>query len=203
MKQPANITLGRKVYHPQRLPDGVYAGQARGPHAPACASKRRKSLAWDPPDLGASWDLSAPLPAQFPHRMQGATAARNIRATPLLRLAATPCPPRVLRTRGRRVLPGLLSTQPPCEGVAGLSPARETPCWAHSPIPNISHRQGAKNALAGMGRTPKDGNRVTSPEGAFRSMESKQPNSLDGATLASWRFKSFLGSRVIDRRAHL
>jgi hypothetical protein len=24
-----------------------------------------------------------------------------------------------------------LSTLPPCEGAAGLSPARETPCWAH------------------------------------------------------------------------
>src|SRR5262249_42369638 len=35
--------------------------------------------------------------------------------------------------RGRRVPPGLLSTHPPREGAAGLPPATETPCWAHSP----------------------------------------------------------------------
>src|SRR5215510_10304609 len=29
-------------------------------------------------------------------------------------------------------LPGFLSTHPPCQGAAGLSPAREAPCWAHS-----------------------------------------------------------------------
>jgi hypothetical protein len=39
--------------------------------------------------------------------------------------------------RGRRVLPDLLSTHPPCEGAAGLSPAREAPCWAHNPIPTL------------------------------------------------------------------
>jgi len=34
--------------------------------------------------------------------------------------------------------PGLcpaLSTLPPCEGAAGLSPARKAPCWAHNPDP--------------------------------------------------------------------
>jgi hypothetical protein len=40
--------------------------------------------------------------------------------------------------------PGLapaLSTLPPCEGAAGLSPAREAPCWAHNPNPTIiAHR---------------------------------------------------------------
>jgi hypothetical protein len=40
--------------------------------------------------------------------------------------------------------PGLtpaLSTLPPCEGAAGLSPAREAPCWAHSPNPTkFEHR---------------------------------------------------------------
>ena len=45
--------------------------------------------------------------------------------------------------RGRRVPPGLLSTHPPCEGAAGLSPARETPCWAHSPDPKITHAPSA------------------------------------------------------------
>ena len=40
--------------------------------------------------------------------------------------------------RGRRDLPGLLSTHPPCEGAAGLSPARETPCWAHNPNRRIN-----------------------------------------------------------------
>ena len=40
--------------------------------------------------------------------------------------------------RGRRVPPGLLSTHPPCEGAAGLSPARETPCWAHNPNRRIT-----------------------------------------------------------------
>src|SRR5262245_58446682 len=30
-----------------------------------------------------------------------------------------------------------LSTLPPCEGAAGLSPAREAPCWAHSPNPTL------------------------------------------------------------------
>jgi hypothetical protein len=29
----------------------------------------------------------------------------------------------------------LLSTLPPCEGAAGLSPARKAPCWAHDPNP--------------------------------------------------------------------
>ncbi len=38
-----------------------------------------------------------------------------------------------LATRGRRDTPGFLSTHPPCEGAAGLSPAREAPCWAHNP----------------------------------------------------------------------
>src|SRR5262249_6768382 len=33
-------------------------------------------------------------------------------------------------TRSRRDMPGLLSTHPPCEGAAGLSPVSETPCWA-------------------------------------------------------------------------
>ena len=47
-----------------------------------------------------------------------------------------------LAPRGRRVPPGLLSTHPPCEGAAGLSPARETPCWAHSPNRRIN--QAAK-----------------------------------------------------------
>src|SRR5262245_27611716 len=46
-------------------------------------------------------------------------------------------------TRGRRDLPGLLSTHPPCEGAAGLSPARETPCWAHSPDPKINQAASA------------------------------------------------------------
>jgi hypothetical protein len=43
-----------------------------------------------------------------------------------------------LAPRGRRVPPGLLSTHPPCAGAAGLPPARETPCWAHSPDPKIT-----------------------------------------------------------------
>jgi hypothetical protein len=43
-----------------------------------------------------------------------------------------------LAPRGRRVPPGLLSTHPPCEGAAGLSPARETPCWAHNPNRRIT-----------------------------------------------------------------
>jgi hypothetical protein len=36
--------------------------------------------------------------------------------------------------------PGLcpaLSTLPPCEGAAGLSPARKAPCWAHNPNPTL------------------------------------------------------------------
>jgi hypothetical protein len=47
-------------------------------------------------------------------------------------LAMDTLPSSPLARQGRRVLPGLLSTHPPCEGAAGLSPARETPCWAHS-----------------------------------------------------------------------
>jgi hypothetical protein len=53
-------------------------------------------------------------------------------------LAMDTLPSSWLTPRGRRVLPGLLSTHPPCEGAAGLSPARETPCWAHSPDPKIT-----------------------------------------------------------------
>lgn len=53
-------------------------------------------------------------------------------------LAMDTLPSSHLATRGRRVMPGLLSTHPPCEGAAGLSPARETPCWAHSPNPKIT-----------------------------------------------------------------
>src|SRR6266705_3299310 len=48
-------------------------------------------------------------------------------------LAMDTLPSPRLATRGRRVPLGLLSTHPPCEGAAGLSPARETPRWAHSP----------------------------------------------------------------------
>jgi hypothetical protein len=48
-------------------------------------------------------------------------------------LAMDTLPSSWLTPRGRRDLPGLLSTHPPCEGAAGLSPARKTPCWAHSP----------------------------------------------------------------------
>ena len=47
-------------------------------------------------------------------------------------LAMDTLPSPRLTPRGRRVPPGLLSTHPPCEGAAGLSPARETPCWAHN-----------------------------------------------------------------------
>jgi hypothetical protein len=54
-------------------------------------------------------------------------------------LAVDTLPSSWLTPRGRRDLPGLLSTHPPCEGAAGLSPARETPCWAHSPNPKITH----------------------------------------------------------------
>src|SRR5207247_333200 len=52
-------------------------------------------------------------------------------------LAMDTLPSACIAARGRRVLLGLLSTHPPCEGAAGLSPARETPCWAHSPNPKI------------------------------------------------------------------
>ena len=48
-------------------------------------------------------------------------------------LAMDTLPSSYQMTRGRRDLPGLLSTHPPCEGAAGLSPARGTPCWAHNP----------------------------------------------------------------------
>lgn len=34
-------------------------------------------------------------------------------------------------------LPGFLSTHPPCQGAAGLSPARKAPCWAHNSNPTI------------------------------------------------------------------
>jgi hypothetical protein len=54
-------------------------------------------------------------------------------------LAMDTLPSSCLAARGRRVLLGLLSTHPPCEGAAGLSPARETPCWAHNPNPKITH----------------------------------------------------------------
>src|SRR5439155_27128292 len=57
-------------------------------------------------------------------------------------LAMDTLPSACLTTRGRRVLLGLLSTHPPCEGAAGLSPARETPCWAHNTNPKIT--QAAK-----------------------------------------------------------
>ena len=53
-------------------------------------------------------------------------------------LAMDTLPSSWLSPRGRRDLPGLLSTHPPCEGAAGLSPARETPCWAHNPDPKIT-----------------------------------------------------------------
>jgi hypothetical protein len=53
-------------------------------------------------------------------------------------LAMDTLPSSRLAPRGRRVPPGLLSTHPPCEGAAGLSPARETPCWAHSPNRRIN-----------------------------------------------------------------
>src|SRR5213593_5137787 len=57
-------------------------------------------------------------------------------------LAMDTLPSARIAAHGRRVLLGLLSTHPPCEGAAGLSPARETPCWAHSP-----HRQGEAAAV--------------------------------------------------------
>src|SRR5881397_515032 len=47
-------------------------------------------------------------------------------------LAMDTLPSARIAAHGRRVLLGLLSTHPPCEGAAGLSPARESPCWAHS-----------------------------------------------------------------------
>ncbi len=50
-----------------------------------------------------------------------------------------------LTTQGRRVLPGFLSTHPPCEGAAGLSPARKAPCWAHNPDPK---KETVKNELS-------------------------------------------------------
>src|SRR5437870_4087556 len=50
-------------------------------------------------------------------------------------LAMDTLPSTRIAARGRRVQLGLLSTHPPCEGAAGLSPARESPCWAHSPDP--------------------------------------------------------------------
>jgi hypothetical protein len=53
-------------------------------------------------------------------------------------LAMDTLPSSQLMPRGRRVLPDLLSTHPPCEGAAGLSPAREAPCWAHNPNPTIT-----------------------------------------------------------------
>src|SRR2546428_10935711 len=48
-------------------------------------------------------------------------------------LAMDTLPSSGLRAPRPPVSPGILSTHPPCEGAAGLSPARETPRWAHSP----------------------------------------------------------------------
>jgi hypothetical protein len=56
-------------------------------------------------------------------------------------LAMDTLPSSWLTPRGRRDLPGLLSTHPPCEGAAGLSPARETPCWAHNPNRRIDRTE--------------------------------------------------------------
>lgn len=99
----------------------------------------------------------------------------------------TPCPPPVLRHEAAGSCSGFLSTQPPCEGAAGLSPARETPCWAHSPNPKYLNRQGAKCARIHEARNPDMLTDATTPWGTPETWPLASVAGGFGGSVVSWR----------------